>query len=292
MRRSELFIDLVAFALPLVGIGSIAAAVVFGVWFSAWCAVGFVLLAVLAFGLVLWPRRRMRAPVAERGVKVLAVNLWYLNKRMADGARDIVAAGPDVVVVSELGEVAHEVLAAAFEHHVVMSTGGARGHGVYSRLPLERLPDPPQAGPLLHLRVGGEQPFELLAAHLPRAVLFEEPSDGTASFDEFDAGVKMLAELARAGSDRVVAGDLNLSDRQRGYRLLVDGRLDAMRTGVARATFKGSPKWRLLSFRIDHIVVPANWAVADARRVTISGSDHVAVCAVIAPPNIDGRSTP
>jgi endonuclease/exonuclease/phosphatase (EEP) superfamily protein YafD len=278
-----LFIDLVALALPLVGVGSIAAAVLFGVWFSAWCSVGFMVFAVLAFALVLWPRRRTPAPVAERGVKVLAVNLWYLNERMADAALDIVAAGPDVVVVSELGEVAHQVLAAAFEHHVVMSTGGARGHGVYSRLPLERLPDPPQAGPLLHLRVGGEWPFELLASHLPRAVLFEAPSDGTASFDDFDAGVRMLAELARAGTDRVVAGDLNLSDRQRGYRLMVDGRIDAMRTGVARATFKGSPKWRLLSFRIDHIVVPEHWAVGDARRVKISGSDHVAVSAVIRP---------
>ena len=113
------------------------------------------LLAVAASALVLWPRRRMSAPMPDRGVTVLAVNLWYLNRRMADAARDIVAAGPDVVVVSELSETAHEVLAASFEHHLELSFDGARGHGVYSRLPLERLPDPTQIGPLLHLRVGG-----------------------------------------------------------------------------------------------------------------------------------------
>jgi endonuclease/exonuclease/phosphatase (EEP) superfamily protein YafD len=284
VRRSELAVDLVALAMPLVGWGSLVAAVGSGAWFSVWWSVGFVVLALVAFLVVLWPRRRVHAPVADAGVHVLAVNLWYLNRRMADAARDVVASGADVVVVSELGVAAHEVLCGAFEHHEVLTIGGARGHGVYSRLPLERLPDPPQIGPLLHVCVGGAQPFTLLAAHLPRAVLFEEPRDGTASFDEFDRSVRVLCELATASPDTVVAGDLNLSDRQAGYRRLVAGRLDAMRTGRARATFMGSPTWRLLSFRIDHLVVPADWAVADARRVRVAGSDHLAIAARIGPP--------
>lgn len=284
VRRSELVVDLVAMALPVVGTSSVAAAVLFGVWFTPWCSVGFLALAVVSFVLVWRPRRRVHAAVPHAGVRLMAVNMWFANKRTADGVRDVVAAAPDVVVVSELTGEAHRAFAAAFEFHEVLTVGGAKGHGVFARLPLERLPDPMGIGPSLHVRVGAAQPFHLLAVHLPRPVLFAAPSDGTAPFGYFEHCVDHLVELVAQHDDTVVAGDLNLTDRQAGYGRLIAGRLDAMRTGRARATFRGSPKWRMLSFRIDHIVVPAGWGVAEARRVHIAGSDHLGVTAVVGRP--------
>ena len=86
--------------------------------------------------------------------------------------------------------------------------------------------------------------------------------------------------------DAVVAGDLNLSDRQPAYGELVRGRPDALRTVRAANTFHASRRhayWRLFAMRIDHLVVPAGWRVSDAAVVPISGSDHRGVCATIAP---------
>jgi len=64
---------------------------------------------------------------------------------------------------------------------------------------------------------------------------------------------------------------------------LVRGRIDAMRTVRARGTFHGHVVWIALFMRIDHLVVPADWSVADARVVRISGSDHRAITAVVRP---------
>jgi endonuclease/exonuclease/phosphatase family metal-dependent hydrolase len=92
--------------------------------------------------------------------------------------------------------------------------------------------------------------------------------------------------LAAAEPHTVVAGDLNLADRQPAYRHLVRGRIDAMRTVRAANTFHAHPAhayWRLFAMRIDHLVVPNDWSVSDARVVPISGSDHRAVVATIAP---------
>ena len=57
----------------------------------------------------------------------------------------------------------------------------------------------------------------------------------------------------------------------------------AMRTVRARGTFHGHVVWIALFMRIDHLVVPADWSVADARVVRISGSDHRAITAVVRP---------
>lgn len=282
VRRLGVFVDLVAIGLPFAVIASVPVAVGLGVAFSPWCALGPVVIGVVALIATWWPRRRLSVPAPAADVRLMAVNLWYLNRHMADAAREILAAEPDVVVVSELGTVVHAVLARAFAHHEVIDVGGPTGHGVYSNLPLQRMPVSDVAEAIVHVRVGGATPFELYGAHLPRPVVLQEPSLGLVEFGDFRVAVARLATV----SDRpgvVVAGDLNLSDRQTGYRVLTNGRLDAMRAGRARATFKGHGHWRALSLRIDHIVVPADWGVRDARELPITGSDHLAVMAVIGP---------
>jgi endonuclease/exonuclease/phosphatase (EEP) superfamily protein YafD len=267
-------------AVAVIGVPAAMAAAAVGAWGAA---VPLGLAAVGAAGFTRWPRRRMPAPSpGANGWRIVASNLWYRNPSIERAAHDLVASQPDVLVVSELQAEAHEVLVDAFEHHEVLSIGGPRGHGVYSRFPLERLAGPDVVGPVLHLRVQAPEPFALLAVHLPRATIIDRPGDGTESVSVCRAEVFELAAWLDAGPPSVLAGDLNLTDRQPGYRRLVRGRLDAMRTSRARDTFLAM-LWRPMAMRIDHLIVPRGWAVADARVVRVSGSDHRAITAVVEP---------
>ena len=279
--------ELIAIAVPGVGVVAIGAALATMQGGATGLAIGLVAVAGVASMLTWWPRRRVSAPVAGDGVRLMAANLWYWNPDMAAAGKSLLTERPDVVVVSELCAGAHEVLTEHFSYHEVLSIGGATGHGVYSRFPIERLPSPPLLGQVLWLRVHAPSPFQLYAAHLPRPTIVARPSDGTARFAVCREEVRRLAELAASMPHTVVAGDLNLSDRQLEYRSLVRGRLDVMRTVRAGNTFQATPKhayWRLFAMRIDHVMVPADWAVRDARVVKVSGSDHRAICATIAPP--------
>lgn len=278
--------DLATIAVPGAGLaaagGAVAAA--FAGWW--WLVSALVLVAVCALVFTWWPRRRVSAPGACDGVRMTAANLWYWNPDMVEAGRSLLAEPSDVLVVSELSGETHEVLAAHFAHHEVLQIGGATGHGVYSRFPLERLAQPALRGQVLLVRVLAPSPFHMYAVHMPRPTVFEQASDGTARLAECRDEIRRLAEMAASMPDTVVVGDLNLADRQPMYRDLVSGRLDAMRTARAGNTFQAHRKhayWRLFAMRIDHLVVPADWAVSDARVVRIAGSDHRAVCATIAP---------
>jgi endonuclease/exonuclease/phosphatase (EEP) superfamily protein YafD len=281
-------VDLASIQVPglaVVGLPGAAVAAVMGVW---WVTVVSIVVSAAVLVVCWLPRRRQHALPApakgEGGVTVLAANLWCRNRRTEQAVRDLVAADADVVVISELGQAAHELLVQAFEHHEVMSIGGSRGHGVYSRFPVERLEGAPVTGPVLHLRVDGPFSFELFGAHTPRPTVWARPHPGSARLGVCRAEMYRLAEFVEARSNGVVAGDLNLSDRQPGYRRLIAGRLDAMRTGRPGNTFHGQWFFRLFAMRIDHLVVPAGWRVSEARPVRVTGSDHRAVCARIAPP--------
>lgn len=269
-------------AVALVGAPGAAVAGSLGLW---WAAVPLGLVAAGSLVFTVGPRMRIRSaavPVDGGGVRIVASNLWFKNPSMADAARELVALQPDVLVVSELGQAAHDVLVEAFPHHDVLSIGGARGHGVYARFPLERLEQPGVIGPVLHVRVHTPQPFPLFAAHLPRATLTKHPNDGTELVHVCRREVFELAAWLDRDPTAMLVGDLNLTDRQPGYRRLVRGRFDAMRTSWARSTFLGVT-WRLMAMRIDHMVVPREWAVCEARAVRVRGSDHRAITAVVAP---------
>jgi endonuclease/exonuclease/phosphatase (EEP) superfamily protein YafD len=284
--------DLVSIGVPGVGVvagAGVMAAAIAGVW---WASVVLALVVVVTAVFTWWPRRRIEALPATDGVRVLAANLWYWNPDMVTAGRSLLAVGADVVVVSELSTTAHEVLVEHYAHHEVLTFDGSTGHGVYSRFPLERLPDLQVGGisvpgQVVWVRVMAPVPFVLCGAHLPRPTVVAKASDGTARFAVCRDGVRRMAEIVAAMPDAVVAGDLNLSDRQPAYGDLVRGRLDAMRTVRAGNTFHATPwhaYWRLFAMRIDHLVVPAGWRVSDAKVVPISGSDHRGVCATIAPP--------
>lgn len=277
--------DLCCIGAPALAVVGAPAAVV-AVWWGGgdrwWLALVLGVVAVSAAVFTWWPRRRMSAPVAGDGLRIVASNLWFKNPVPEQAARDLLALEPDVLVISELEPPADEVLTAAFAHREVVRVGGPRGHGVYSRFPIERLEQPDLIGPVLLVRVHADVPFQLYASHLPRATLTEHDTEGPEILHACRRDQFGLAALLDRDPAAVVAGDLNLTDRQPGYRRLVRGRLDAMRTGRAADTFLGVT-WRLMAMRIDHLIVPAGWAVRDARAVRVTGSDHRAITAVVDP---------
>jgi endonuclease/exonuclease/phosphatase (EEP) superfamily protein YafD len=80
----------------------------------------------------------------------------------------------------------------------------------------------------------------------------------------------------------VVAGDLNLTDRGRGYRELTAHLDDAMR-GIRGGRTEVKASYRPLLLDIDHILEPPAWCADGARRFHISGSDHRGVTARVGP---------
>jgi endonuclease/exonuclease/phosphatase (EEP) superfamily protein YafD len=282
-RRLGSLIDLVAIVLPAVVAGVAMLTVLIGVVAGPVFALPGVVAVVAGVLWWRWPRRHIAAAAPVDGVRLVAVNLRFDNADPGGAVADALAQRPDVLVVSELTEATRALIRPAFACEVVLEGSlDVSGHAVYADVPLERLPRPPLAGQVLHVRVGGAVPFELYAAHLPRPTFDKRPPRNKIRFTGHRSQVTGLAGLV-VERDAVVAGDLNLCDRTTGYHRLVRGRVDAMRTGRARRTFVGAGGWRWLDLRIDHVVLPAGWCAAESRTFALRGSDHLGVATLVGP---------
>lgn len=282
-RRLGSLVDLVAIVLPAVAAGLAVVTVVLAVLAGPMWAAPWAVATVVSLVWWWWPRRHVRVAAPANGVRLVAVNLRFDNPDPSRAVRDALAQRPDVLVVSELTETTRSLIRPAFACEVLLEGSlDVSGHAVYANLPLERLPRPPLAGQVVHVRVGGAVPFELYGAHLPRPTFDQRPTRNKIRFTGHRSQVTGLATLL---DDRaaVVAGDLNLCDRTSGYQRLVRGRVDAMRTGRAVTTFVGPGGWRWLGLRIDHVVLPAGWGASEALTFPIAGSDHRGVAAVVGP---------
>jgi endonuclease/exonuclease/phosphatase (EEP) superfamily protein YafD len=94
---------------------------------------------------------------------------------------------------------------------------------------------------------------------------------------------KSALERQGASGPVVIAGDLNLSDRTHGYRILSSDFRDAMRAGAWASDTYIQGVWRFAFLRIDHIFVSRTWCAADPSRFNIPGSDHEGIRATIGP---------
>ncbi len=158
------------------------------------------------------------------------------------------------------------------------SRSGAQG--VWSRWPVVSLPLP-QGLPtdrIARFTVDADgQPIVVYAVHL-----FNPLHETTIS--EQQEMVYRLADAIAAETDPVIlAGDLNMTDRSEGYRLLTDQMHDAMRTGWWAASTYRHGIWRDLSLRIDHLFVPADWCAVDAKTFGVPGSDHRGIESTVGP---------
>ncbi len=288
------FGDGVALAMPLVlALLAVVVALVVATrpgWLPLPVIAGLVTGVVLSGLAVAGPRWPQRTPPPVRALHLVAVNLQFDSRDAEGGVASTVAMDADVLVISELTSATDAMLRAVYPQHVVtddLLRDGKFGQGVYSTLPLTRLPPPVGTTPqLLRVAVGGADPFVLLAVHLPRPTFADPAPTEMISFGGLRAAAFALDRAADDDATRgavVIAGDLNLSDRTSGYRRLSDGRVDAMRAGWAASTYDGEFPWPVLLLRIDHILVPRDWCTADSRNFSVAGSDHHGVSASIGP---------
>ncbi|HKZ76269.1 MAG TPA: endonuclease/exonuclease/phosphatase family protein, partial [Actinomycetota bacterium] len=158
---------------------------------------------------------------------------------------------------------------------------------VWSRWPLARLPAAPALADqkVLRIRVDRpDSPFVLHVVHAPNP-LYET------TFERQEAFAAQLVDAALAEDlPAVLVGDLNLSDRAQGYRIITRSMRDAMRAGSWPADTYRLHFWRALLLRIDHLFVPKDWCATDPAVFDVPGSDHRGIEATIGPcPASGGR---
>ena len=152
------------------------------------------------------------------GVSVLGANVMGRSS----AAAALVAAAPDVLVISELSRRTDAPFAAAYPYRRLAAESGAVG--VYSQLPLRPAEPVDPEVPGVRVQVDGPAGgFVLYALHVPRPWYRTGPDYQATPAEQYRMVAALTARIAAERLPVVVVGDLNLTDRGRGYRLLLDG---------------------------------------------------------------------
>ena len=251
----------------------------------AWWEAAAAGVVVLLLAVAVLPRAFPHQPTGpiEGGVEY---DVLTSNVRLGDADMEAVAEiarerDVDLLSVQELTHRAAEGLREAgidrlLPHQELSPTeAGSSGAGLYSRYPLERLPDVP-GGISRQVHAVGDVPgageVELVAVH---------PFPPTArSNGRWREGLDGLPR-ATPGELRILAGDFNATFDQAPFRDLVgSGYVDA-----AAARGKGLamtwPSGRVFppQVAIDHVLADERVHVAGAEIISVRGSDHRAVLA-------------
>ena len=276
VRDRAPIMDLVAVALPPLGVGAailiLLVAAVWRSWLGALVAFSVAAFTVVA---VAGPRTPQAAPAPQLPLRLAAANVYELNERPGDAVDALLARDANVLAVLEGEPDITEPLNAAFKHAL------DEGHmSMYSDYPMRELPS---GASIRHQRVmrariwGPAGPFILFLVHQMNPLY-------DAAFSEQTQDLQAL--VARASSEKqpvVLAGDFNMSDRSRGYRELSDSFRDAMRAGTTAGSTYENGLWSGLFLRIDHIFTTPAWCAANGRPYPVPGSDHEGIEALLGP---------
>jgi endonuclease/exonuclease/phosphatase (EEP) superfamily protein YafD len=224
-------------------------------------------------------------PAGASGVRlrVLSANIAGDAAAARDVLRQIQGWKPDVIAFLELPPRAVAAYDAAgmrslYPHEVLRPLPGFSGTGLYSRLPLRRLPPPPDTLfgiAAARVELPGAAPLEALSVHVPA------PTSPGATAD-WRHDLSVLPGAAAPGPVRMLLGDYNATLDHAALRRVIDrGYRDAAeQAGVAlRPTW---PKDRALLptlVTIDHVLADRRIQVLSARSVPIFGSDHRGILA-------------
>jgi endonuclease/exonuclease/phosphatase (EEP) superfamily protein YafD len=272
-----------ALSIPVLGLAAVS---------RNWAATGLASLAticLLAVLAVLAPRvfgGGQDLPPGDRELRVLSANIHLGQADVSALMQTIARLRPDVIDIQELTphfaqELAFAGIGSRYPHAVLSVRARASGGGIYSRLPLRRLPAPPQA-----------------AFRMPRALVTVAPHRYVGIVDVHPYPPRRSSiQLWREGLDTlptdasgpplwVLAGDFNASLDFSELRAILDnGYRDA-----GEATGDGlEPTWpqgRVLPppVTIDHILAADPIAILDYSVQGDPGSDHRAVFASLGVP--------
>lgn len=272
--RLGIVTDLAAIVVPiLAAAGALAAVLVARAWRPALAtAVSMVIVGIVA---TVGPW----LPGGEQPIAAGAATTLLASNIDTDSvtAVDVLGTDPDILVISEVTEALDRGLRVARPHTVETLLGPKVG--VYSRHPLTVLDAPSAELPGWRLQVEGPGgPFVLYALHVPR------PWFRAGTFQTSPTNQRRIIEATARSIEAetlpvVVAGDLNVTDRSRSFRLLTERTDDAV-TGWGRPTSK---KWWLLAARIDHVLVDDTWCRGPSRYVDVPLTSHLAVAATFGP---------
>ena len=274
-------LDAVAVGLPLIGATAIlSSAVVAVIVGRAWPVVAGTSVLVVCSVAVIGPRLPRAVAPPDPGIRLLMANVWEANPTLDAVAPSMLARDADIVIAAEMPDDAfyERTTVAATEAGLSETVHGAQ-LAVWSTFPMR-----PLAGiglPLARvMRVGVDAPgtpFVLYVVHAPN------PLRETSFTDQRRFTDVLLDAIAREHRPVVVAGDMNMSDRVVSYRSMEAELTDAMEAGTLGRTTYVRGWWPTLLLRIDHIFIDPTWCAADPTTVTIAGSDHRGVEAVIGP---------
>lgn len=292
-------VDFAAIALPIVVCATAGACVLvalrIGRWWPALVALSCAAMGVVA---VVGPWMPASGPPPLSSLSVVTANLEA--ERAPELVDALLQRRPDVLVVNELHVAVDAALTERFRYRevsrLVFTARGVKvngtpnnraGVGIYSDLPITLLPDPtglPEGLPGLRVEVaapGG--PFVLYALHLSKASPLPDGFSTTFAAQRTVAE-RVLDSAAREDLPVVVAGDLNISDRQELYRSFRASFTDAMRDGWAGPTSaKENLLWRSLLLRIDHVFHSPGLCSDAADRFALPTSDHRGLAVDVGP---------
>jgi endonuclease/exonuclease/phosphatase (EEP) superfamily protein YafD len=286
VRDLSVVMEVVAIFLPpLVLLGVVALVVAMAVLRQPWLLVAagsWTLFAVVAVFLP-WVPHSTGHVRGGRGVTIAVANVLADNPTKEEAAADVAAIGADVVVVPEDSRRIHDALMRTYAYGHLYRYASS-WLGVYSNLPVTESTGTPVFDPARYLRleVGGPTPFVLWALHPPRPWLTANGSFQMRPGGHARVLSRFLDAIAEETEPVVVAGDLNLTDRGRGYRKFTAHLDDAMRS-IRGSRTEIKRLYRPLLLNIDHILEPPDWCADHARRFRIRGSDHRGITARVGP---------
>lgn len=233
--------------------------------------------AVLALAPVLpwYFDRESEAPsAAPPHLKLLVANVYYSNPRYDRIRRLVTEEDPDVVGLVEISERwLRELgpLRERYPHHFEFPDERLVGFALYSRVPIVGARE---------VRARGQATTAVLATLVTDAgeidLLLVHPASpvSAAAIRNRNAQIEALARLVRDSARPVVlAGDLNLTMWNRGYRPLVE----VAGLHNARAGHGIGPTWPAIGrigVPIDHILATREISLQNFRVLRPIGSDH------------------
>jgi endonuclease/exonuclease/phosphatase (EEP) superfamily protein YafD len=232
-----------------------------------------------------WTGKVGPGPANAFKVRLMALNVQYTQ---ADGAaitRQVAAADPDVVVLTELSPATLKSLdLSQYRYSWKRPTDGAFGQGIWSRWPLDSVTmitapwkDSSVSMPELTVRTPGG-PVRLVQVHPPA------PTNRPDAKVWKDVLARIGDRLSQGSGPIVAAGDFNSSRWVSAYGDLLGGPNDIRDASQGRGVFPTWPQtgwlsWAPLFFPLDHVLVSRGVGVRDFRVLGATGSDHRGVLA-------------
>ena len=239
--------------------------------------------ALMGVAAVLLPWLPISTGHAPGGVTIAVANVLFDNGHPTRASADIIATGADVVVVPEYTLRFHPFLSTTYPYQATPRYGPAVA--VLAKVPITVLPRPSGIytnDRFLRIRIDTPTPFVLWALHLPRPWLTYRNNFQLKPGGHARVLSRFLHAIDQERLPVVVAGDLNLTDRGRGYRKFTEHLDDAVRS-IRGGRTEVKRFWRPLLLNIDHILEPPSWCADHAGRFDITGSDHRGVVARVGP---------